>query len=135
MEKNQRLQLLAGTLGVESLQDEADRASELRRREEAAAAAAAGWPEVKTETGDEMRQTILGDNITVAAPQTAEKPQPKSGLSKLAKAGIAAALLGSGAGIPAGIGFVLDALKEKPPIVQPVIPDSVDTIGKLGFDE
>ena len=116
-------------LGVESLQDESDRAQKLRQREEAAVAASMGWPEV--DGGDDMRQTVLGDNIqNITAP-----PQKPSGLGMLAKIGIGAALIGSGAGIPAGISFIADALKAKPPVVPVVQPVTVDTVGGFGFDD
>lgn len=111
---------------MESLQDEADRKRNLIRREDAAVAAAMGWPEV--EEVDEVRQTILGDNIQIQPQQ-----QQKSKLGTLAKLGIGAALIGTGAGIPAGASFILDALKDKPPAT---VPDTdSDTVGTIGFDD
>ncbi len=86
----------------------------------------------------DMGDILIADNITIgqpgaaqaapAAPQTAATsapPQVASGLSGLAKAGIAAALLASGAGAGAGVPWLLGAFDRQPAaaVEQPVQAD------------
>jgi len=72
----------------------------------------------------------LGD-IHVSNTQSPKTTQPeKSSLGKLAKAGLAAALIGSGAGAGYGIPLMLSALKpDKKPVIS--IPKNTDTYNEI----
>jgi len=75
--------------------------------------------------------TVIHNHYEATKPEPTPEPKKmktekrKKGLGTLAKLAIGAGLIGTGAGIPAGVGFVIDALKEKPapPVVKPAEPN------------
>jgi hypothetical protein len=73
--------------------------------------------------GEEVDQRLNIDSPTTITNHYATapgEPSKKNKAGKLAKIAIGAALIASGTAIPAGIGFVMEALKDKPaPIVEP----------------
>lgn len=78
---------------------------------------------VDLQKGDEMGQNLNIDSPTTITNHFATAPgdtRKNSKAGKLAKFAIGAGLMASGAAIPMGAAFVLDALKDKPtPIVEP----------------
>lgn len=83
--------------------------------DDAAVRTAGGQP---TAEEDEMQTIIFGDNIQQA-------PPPPSKLGTLAKLGIGAALIASGAGVGLGLPVILDALR--PAAVAPQPPTNTTT--------
>ena len=84
-----------------------------KAQDDAAVRALGGQPQP---AGEEMQQIVFGDLNTHQ--HLPGPPSPPAGLSTLAKLGIGAALISSGAGIGLGVPLVLDALK-KPAAVAP----------------
>lgn len=90
--------------------------------DEAAVRTAGGQPPAED---DEMQTIIFGDNIQQA-------PPPSSKLGTLAKLGIGAALIASGAGVGLGLPVILDALR--PAAVAPQPPTNTNTTTTIERD-
>jgi hypothetical protein len=95
--------------------------------DDAAVRAASGQPPSATsqQPDDEMQTIIFGDNIQQA-------PPPPSKLGTLAKLGIGAALIASGAGVGMGLPVLLDALR--PAAVAPQPPTNTNTTTTIERD-
>jgi hypothetical protein len=99
------------------------------QHDDIALTALGGKPTQGNEAGADDEMLVLGDltvnNHIEGTPAMPSQPQPipgQSGLGTLAKLGIGAALLASGAGAGAGIPLIVNALTQKPAIVQPPAP-------------
>ena len=76
---------------------------------------------------EEMGDMILGDRVE-------QHYHVAKGLGKLAKAGVAAALIGSGAWLTLGVPFLIDALTDSPTTGTPgvIVEPGTDTDWRLG---
>lgn len=92
-----------------------------RAIDEAAVRTAGGQPA----EDDEMQTIIFGDNIQQA-------PPPKPAMGMLAKLGIGAALIASGAGVGFGLPVILDAMR--PAAVAPQPPTNTNTTTTIERD-
>lgn len=121
--KSKRLELATGALGLEMLQDGADREHRRLKAQEKAIHKLHFGEDMPESEDDEMRQTILGDQITYQ-----QQPElKKRGLGVLASLVLGALVPGAGF---AGY-LIADALQQDPP---PVIQQSgEDETADLGL--
>ena len=125
-----RMEAWGGSIGLNRLEDEAERQTRQINAEDAAVRQSMGWPDPEPPTeGDDMRQTILGDVNN--PPTVVMAGNQKSGLGPVAAMLLGMAIPGAGAA-----GFLLPKLLESgadpAPIVEPV-KDLTDETLNLGL--
>lgn len=114
MEKKGRLELWAGTIAAQGLEDNHDETQKNREAESSFARRSLwGWKEKAKQGAKKMRQTILGDHIVNG--------------SDFGKLAVGLGMMAMGVGLPAAGYLIADGLKNKPTPTPSQPTENIDT--------